>query len=508
MDRSAAAALPGAETIQVSVEGTTLTTSAAPDGSFVLNGVPEGYQTIVARTSGRAVAVAAHVRAGRPTDVGDLVLADAGQVSGLVSSAADGSPISGAHITVTPAVIANTDEVGPLPVRRAITDRHGSYTVAGLPSGDYVVTAEKRGFESGSLLVAITPGATTPGDIALKPGESAGVGTLEGVVSAASADGTVQPLAGALVRLGRGGPVEVLPVPDRVRDSAGNETTVGGGILPPDPCWYAYTDENGKYTIDGVPSGTYEASAVRAGFEPESRTVTIRSGAATQADFTLQPHVVRWGTVAGTVTDRATGTPIAGAFVAVRFMPPPIPVDGGPGPNGGAASGWAGMADFDLTAVTNRNGEYTLKAPAGDVALWVQANGYMLGDTTVTVPSGGVVRADIALEPVSTRTFTLKGVVAAKRSDGTLSPVEGARVIAGQINDPTTWPDRPISAYTAVTGPDGAFSFDVSAGEYYIMAAKDDMVCMPTNVNVTGDTDVRLVLDTFIGPGGGGGGRR
>jgi hypothetical protein len=158
------------------------------------------------------------------------------------------------------------------------------------------------------------------------------------------------------------------------------------------------------------------------------------------------------------------------------------------------------MADFDLTAVTDSNGEYTLKAPAGEVALWVQANGYMLHDTAVTVPNSGVVRADVALEPVSTQTFTLKGVVMAKRSDGTLAPAEGARVIAGEIGDPSMGPNRPISAYTTETGPDGTFSFDVSPGEYYVMAMKDDMVCMPTNVTVNGDTDVRLVLDTFIGP--------
>jgi hypothetical protein len=52
--------------------------------------------------------------------------------------------------------------------------------------------------------------------------------------------------------------------------------------------FYAVTDAEGRYRIDGVPPGTYTLVAWNDGRERETRTVQVSDGEATEVDFTVR----------------------------------------------------------------------------------------------------------------------------------------------------------------------------------------------------------------------------
>jgi TonB-dependent starch-binding outer membrane protein SusC len=53
----------------------------------------------------------------------------------------------------------------------------------------------------------------------------------------------------------------------------------------------AQTDENGRYTIVGVPAGTHTIQARRVGYSPRSQTVTVTSGGTATVNFALNASV-------------------------------------------------------------------------------------------------------------------------------------------------------------------------------------------------------------------------
>jgi len=64
-----------------------------------------------------------------------------GGISGVVTDAKTGTPVVGAHLTLTSGSQAAT----------ATTDARGHYTVFTLQPDDYTITAEKDGYESTAL---------------------------------------------------------------------------------------------------------------------------------------------------------------------------------------------------------------------------------------------------------------------------------------------------------------------------------------------------------------------
>lgn len=494
IQRDALAAAAGAEAIQVSVEGTTLSTTAAPDGSFTLDSVPEGYQTVVARTSGKAASLVAQVRRGRRTDVGDVILADAGQISGLVTSSADKSPIAGARVTVTPAVVSNTADILPLPVRHARTDAAGSYALRGLLPGNYAATIEKPGFLATSLLLEVKQGATTAGDAALDPAPAEATGAVAGTVTAINAAGEATPVAGALIWLHRPGDVVIQSLPP-VRDG------IGPAVWPPP--LHAYTDNQGAYLIANVPAGDYTATASRHGFEPGTQVVTVTEGKTATADISLTPHTPRVGSVYGVVTDKATGAPIAGAKVAARLQaPPPPPTDDSGISTGSSGSSGGGFVPGDMLLVTetDANGKYSLTVPSGERMLAVHSNGYRIATQTVTVAAGADVQADVALDPLPAGDRFIVSGLAVRMRDGAEVPAAGAHVVLSSMTDPSMdGSDRPVAAFHTRAGADGTFQLKVPAGEYAIAAVLRDLSSVPAPLTVSGDTRVKVVLEQMIG---------
>ncbi len=486
------------EPVTVSVEGTELSTEAASDGSFTIDHVPTGLQTLTARTSSRAAALVVSVERNRETNVGEMRLREAGQISGLVTSSATHQPIPGAVVTITESAASGSDQM-PHPVRTRGTDADGSYTVPGLPAGDYVVTASKRGYATQSLSVTVNASATTTGDFALAPVSTSSAGSLKGTVSVRSEDGSLRPLAGVLVRVARpDDPDRFAPVPDTPPAPPALASRAEG-----DRDYCAFTGADGAYLIEGIPAGTYLAIAVRPGMQHAQASVTITANQTTTQDFTLEMPRPQVGVVEGTVTDSTTGDPISGAKVTgIVDVPPPMPVFSTRG-SGVSASGGSlitpDTGEVVMETRTDSSGHYRLLVPEVVTAIRARAEGYVTTDVPVEVRIGGSVTANIAMAPLAPKQVTLSGQVTMRSQGGAARPVAGATVYAiPEASD--TDGDSAEVVFTDVTDDDGRYSISLQPGRYTVRASKNDFVSVNVSMAVREDTVRNFLLERDIPP--------
>lgn len=481
-----------AEVFTFTLDNADLSVPLGVDGGFAINGVAAGLHTLTIHSPRHAVAVAVQVASGQQTSVGDLVPQDAGQISGLVTRSDTKEPIPGALITISEAVAVNSADVSPLPVRIARTDASGSYAVPGIPVGEYVVTAAKPGYASASATVSVSAAATTPADFALAPQAAQGAGSMTGTVYMVTDTGSQTPVPGALVRLAPRDYVGIMePLPASVAPGAGGHPGRG-------PEWVTFTDDQGNYTLSNVPAGDYLAVAVRAGLDADRQAVTITAGQTLTQNFLLKPHVLRTGTVEGTVTDASSGKPIQGAIVAVLFSPGPPA--GGAGSSAGAGANVCFVPGlFRFHTKTDAQGRYSLVAPVGTWTIGVAASGYMSKTAPVTVQAGATVTLDIALNPAHAGTYTVSGHVFAQK-DGSQTPVAGATVFFGG----PIWPDprmmAPILLHQVVTDSQGAYSISLPAGTYGVSAAYGDQIAPYQELQLSQDTTLDLVLSVTVSP--------
>ena len=389
-------------TVTVAIDGTNFSTTPASDGTFTLAHVPAGVYTLLATDGAHACPLVVTVKDGGTTDVGDMVMADAGQISGLVTASDTQAPIGRVKITVTPAATTTTTPA-PLPVRVMATNGAGSYACAGLPAGSYVVAFTKTGYTAASLTLTVTAGSTTAGDIALTPAAAAATGSMTGSVTALDASGTPSPIGGVLVRLTSPGDVTAnAPMP--------RPYSVHGGFGVPVADMFTFSDATGAYTLSNVPAGTYLAVAVRPGLTTATATVTIAANAALTQNFQLTLPVPHDGIITGTVTDNATGSAIADALVFAEIA---TPADaGGSGtsiallPNAVCGPFGIGMVHAGgievMSARTNSSGQYKLLVPTLVTGIEVRARGYATQSAPVTVTGGGTVTANVALTAAAT----------------------------------------------------------------------------------------------------------
>ena len=228
----------GAPIVGAVVSDVTRMTTTDATGKYTIADVPPGtYQVTASKSGYHSSSLTVTVLEGT-TNVADLSLSEIivpGTITGMVSDAKDGSPIAGAVVTDG--------------TRTTTTDATGKYTIANVPPGTYQVTASKSSYHSSSLIVTVLEETTTVADFSLS--EIIVPSTISGMVSDAK-DGS--PIAGAAV-------------------SDGTRTTT--------------TDATGKYTIAGVPPGTYQVTASKSGYESSISTVTLVSGATAVVNFSL-----------------------------------------------------------------------------------------------------------------------------------------------------------------------------------------------------------------------------
>ncbi len=134
---------------------------------------------------------------------------------------------------------------------------------------------------------------------------------------------------------------------------------------------------SGAYSLK-LPAGTYTLTVTTYGYEAASATVTVVRDTTTSQSFTLAPKPR--GTLAGRVTDAATGLPLSGAAITLA-EDPQLPA-----------------------ATTDSDGRYTLQPLVGSYTVRALLTGYETGVASVTVTTGASVTADLALaKPVLRR---------------------------------------------------------------------------------------------------------
>ena len=219
-----------------------------------------------------------------------LALAQDGSISGHVTDAQTGLPITGAHVQV----VGDSCHGGGC--WGAMTDSTGYYMIQNVRPGAYLVKANAMGYVQGVFpdSVIVISGQNTPDiDIALTPNGGGGTGSISGRVTDVTTG---------------------LPIPMAHVWAHHNGGPPSGGE--------AWTDSIGYYLITNLPAGQYMAGAQKPGYEDivYPGMVTVVSGQNTP-DINLALVPVGGGSngsISGRVTDAETGLPIAMAHVWVQ----------------------------------------------------------------------------------------------------------------------------------------------------------------------------------------------
>lgn len=406
-----------------------------------------------------------------------------------------GQPVAEAFVTVQSAAQwgRGAGEPGMINIwAYAVTDKEGIYTVEELPAGTYLVAAAAQaGWEYLQRWYqdALTPEAATPVTL----GEGERTGRIDVVlpvqVGTASLSGVVRDSKG-----------QALPW-------AFIEVRPAAAILDPSQpanLWaYAQTDSQGAYRVDRLPAGVYAVHATYGtgdmygqgwydgSVSPEALTpVSLAEGEGRgNIDFDLTVRPI-YGSIEGSITDAATGAPLARAYIELS----PVRRDQGM---------YAPFGYYASHAFTDEAGHFVLTyIPEGSYWLAVYADGAAsppaAGDAggkgaLVEVIGGEVTIHNLALpqmdngEGIITGTVTVNyggpmplsdrapapawesaTVDIAKDSGMAAMPPEVAVVLAyplvdGQVSTATS--------YTAVTAPDGTYALrGLAPGDYVAMS--------------------------------------
>jgi len=284
--------------------GKPITTTAAADGTYTFTNVPATSTattyTITASKTGFGMGgapVSVTVLLGDVITGKDIGLTPLASISGRIfdttigDTDAGGKSAGGATVTLTDSAGKTVATISTNPA--SADAGNGTYTFTGVPPGTYTITATKVGFATTNNTKTVT---VTLGSVLTSPATDIGLspippGSITGQVTDASGAG----VAGALVTF----------------VSADGTVTL-----------HATADANGNYTIASVFPGIYKGTATGP-LNPNGRptttagtgTVTVASApAVTTANFsvaTIPPSL------AGTVTDKATGKSLASALVTI-----------------------------------------------------------------------------------------------------------------------------------------------------------------------------------------------
>lgn len=337
------------------------------DGAYRIDHVPAGEYLAAVHAWGFVDSDPAPVTvADGQTSVADFALEPIsfGALEGVVTDAATGAPIVGAVVHIRPAAPgreAAADGNGG-DWHHAITDDNGGYRFESVAAGSWQVHAFARSYQPAESTVEVVADQTAVLDLALT---ALSYGRVAGYVTDAVSG---EPIAGAMVRLYRGG--------QPARGAGGGQ--VGS--------WsWGFTDLDGGYLIENVPTGDY-VLVVNARFYQASAPlpVTVLDGQTVEVDVALQP--LELGSLEGTVTDAVSGAQIEGATVAVFRGP-----GGDPGDPDHPAPG---------RTVTDADGHYAFdRVMPGTWSVMAIGHGYQRGRAEAEIVAGQTAVVDLALTP-------------------------------------------------------------------------------------------------------------
>src|SRR5262245_31413958 len=73
----------------------------------------------------------------------------------------------------------------------------------------------------------------------------------------------------------------------------GNQPLADARVIVVSTTVSATTNEDGRFTLKGVPSGTFDIQALHVGFQSQKKTVTVSAGASVTADFVMKQAIVQ-----------------------------------------------------------------------------------------------------------------------------------------------------------------------------------------------------------------------
>ena len=213
------------------------------------------------------------------------------------------------------------------------------------------------------------------------------------------------------------------------------------------PYQHTVTDENGAYTLEGIPAGTYTVAGVKDGYLlSDGAGVVLSSGDTTQVNLVCtQDASLALGTIAGVVQTlvNLVQTPLSGAKISLlnaasEVVATTYSVDDGE------------FAFYDLA-----DGAYTLIASAA---------GYITtAPMAVTILDGSIANVVLSMT-VDSRTYngTVSGIIRDQNGNAVAGCFVGLfQVAAGQE----------LLIATTKTNTDGKYSFGgVTSGEYLVKA--------------------------------------
>lgn len=424
------------EGVEVTDQASGVSAITAPDGSYTLKALPTGkLSNLVLKKNGkqlakgqldlfrgrqgavadfdikRNMAPAASALRIAPSTVVLKTNPKAGATGTLKGTAKDqaGNPLRRALVSLQLQITAQgrIDRATPLLHKALVhneapgvarTDSQGRYTFHNVPVGEHLITIQKSGSKPVSSRVSVKPNATVQvqSQLTVTPQSLAG-NRQRAIVGGSSAKPA-----------NAGGPNRIVISRDRALN---NQTSLGGtlrgqvvdassrkpisGATVLIPGRRARTDQSGNFEFADLAPGNYLVKATSSGFSEDQQSITIRSGATSRDQFELKrlgdanrivgavpetPRVTipaRNGQVRGRVVDAASGTPIAGAVVAVSGQ---------------------------QRAVTGRDGSYSLSAlPPGSYQVNISRVGFAEKRTTCTIRAGEVTEASFRLAAMTRR---------------------------------------------------------------------------------------------------------
>jgi protocatechuate 3,4-dioxygenase beta subunit len=260
-------------------------------------------------------------------------------------------------------------------------------------------------------------------DIELDPGAGLG-GTVR------LKDGT--PLAGVLVRL-------------ETTETGRGAWTARAALRP----FYTYTDEKGRYVLDGVPPVKLKVRTEAPGYDAaESKPVELVAGnVTTKVDIEVVPAA----TAEGLVVDR-DGKPVQGAHVMFARDP---------GPNADDGARWRALQDGNST-YTGTEGKFRIEdIPTGKILIRVEAEGFamMSRERSGVEPGAAITGLRLVLPPA----FSITGRVV----DPEGKPMTQCWIRATHISSPDGEPNSQLLGARVET--DGTFAIrNLPAGGYRI----------------------------------------
>ncbi len=361
------------------------------DGSFGFRDVTPGVYALILEGYLPTPAATITVTAGMPPTDLVVVVRQGAVVQGRVVRGQSDVGVDGAVVSA----YAPGDKTRPAAV--AETDINGAYALRGLEAGVYWVTANAEEYipsvpqfvvlqerQVRSLMLSLTTGGSIVGQVKLPNNAAA---------------------AGALVYV--------------------ENTRYRSPVVT--------ANAQGMFRIAGLPGGVYDVVADRSGYGAGMTHNVGVSGTATTSGVVVMLSV--GGSVAGTVTDAATGLPLGDVVISAHA----------PGV-------------YTLPVVSLVNGAYTFPdLPAGTHEFEFSAEGYLKQRVEVEVIAGANTTRDIALRPA--------GVIAGQAQRNG-QPLAGLAVYLSPV-------DRGLPL-RVVSSENGQFAFTgLEDGTYHVVAGTE-----------------------------------